>query len=190
MITSHNQRQGGKAVEYIRTHEVEKLFELWPYLEAIYQQIAGEKYKDTDRDACIYSLAIGNKPMDNMPPAGKISDPTSNIATTYFQVMVRELRFVARQQKNEILLIATVIDRLEYAFHRLSFLQQKILPLYYWDKLPWKEISQQVSLEGRYISQNAAQEMRRKGIEKMATDIEMPNYKYDRLMNILYDLAK
>lgn len=177
-------------MEYIRTHEVEKLFELWPTLIALYEHVAGETANDMERDDYIYSLAIGSKPMDNMPPTGKISDPTCNIATTYAKQMQQDKRIVAKSINYDALKISFALDRLEYAFHRLSLLQRKILPLCYWDKLTWREISIKASKSGRYIAPNAAKELKKSGTERMARELQMPSHIYAELMDILLEFAK
>jgi hypothetical protein len=190
MILSITQRKGGPALEYIRSHEVEKLLEIWPVLESVYKFITGDALKGISRDDYIYSMAIGNKPLDDMPPTGKITDPTCNVATTYTAMMKSDMRVVIKDMSSDALRISYVLDRLKYAFRRLPFLQQKVLSLYYLDKLTWKEIAAKISKEGRYITQFAVQEMKRKALDRMTKNLMLPNEQYADLMNILYQIAK
>lgn len=177
-------------MEYIRSHEAEKLFELLPIMEAIRNGLKQSMPDGITRDDYIYSLAIGNKPLDNMPPSGAISNPTCNIATNYVKVMKRDTRGIVKSLSGKMLIISKAIDRISCSFRRLPSLQQEILQLHYWDKLSWREISIKLSENFRYISPNGMQELKRKGIEKLTKLMQFPQEEYSDLVNVLLDIAK
>jgi hypothetical protein len=64
------------------------------------------------------------------------------------------------------------------------------MELCYWEKLSWREISQKISGNGRYISQRAAQEMKRCALDRFTVLMQFPCEDYAALMKILYEIAK
>jgi len=115
----------------------------------------------------IYSMVIGNKVLSDMPPAGKISDSTGNIAENYRKLMKYDRKTVKREINIDIIEVSLVISKLQIAYRRLSFLQRRVLELYYWQELSWKEIAEALKHDDLYYSVRQIQERRRTGIEKM-----------------------
>lgn len=177
-------------MEYIRFHKTEKLFEIYPLMEAILNSLKQGLSEGILKDDYIYSLAMGDRPMDGMPPSGAISNPTCNIATNYVKAIKRDIMEVTRDISNETLIISKATDRISCAFRRLPSLQQEILKFHYWDKLSWKEVSIKLSENFSYISPNTAQELKRKGIDNLAEVMQFPKEEYSELMNILFEVAK
>jgi hypothetical protein len=177
-------------MEYIRSHETEKLFELLPFMQAIQNGLKQGMPEEIARDDYIYSLAIGNRTVDSMPPSGNISNPTCNIATCYVKTMKRDIREIMLNLSGEIIIIATAIDRISCAFRRLPSLQQNILMFHYWHKLPWRDILDKLQDKNRFLSQNAAKRQCQKGIDKLTEIIQFPHEEYNNLMNILHNIAK
>jgi len=179
-------------LEYIRSHETEKLLEIYPYMQAVQNCLKQALSVGITKDDYIYSLAIGNRPMDGlpMPPVGNVSNPTCNIAISCSKAMQHDIQEINKDISDKILIISAAIERISCAFRRLPSLQQEVLKLHYWDKLTWKEISGKLSNEHRYISPNTAQLLRRKGIDKMTELMQFPKTEYSDLLNILHDIAK
>ena len=179
-------------MNYIRYHEMEKLFAVWPELNAILQGILTElaiarrlKGSTGTDDDYIYSLCIGNKVIDNMPPSGRISDTTGNIASSYEKIMRYDRRSVSTELKGDALEISLVIDKLQLASRRLNPLQRHVLELYYWDGKTWTEIVEQIKAEGGYCSKGHVQNLRRLAMSKMANIIKIPIETYEFIMGIV-----
>jgi len=182
---------GGLELAFIRYHETEKLFTAWPKLEIILESLSIDlnivRSKDstgTD-DEYIYNLCIGNKVIDTMPPTGKISDSTYNIATNYGELMRCDRKTVRRELKDDLLEISVVLDKMQLAFRRLPFLQRWILDLYYWQGKTWNEIVELVHAGGRYYGKRQVQEKRRAGIERMKNVMQVNVRIYERIMGIV-----
>lgn len=176
---------------YMRYHETEKLFTVWPELEAILESLSFDlmavRAKDsmgTDEDY-IYSLCIGNKVIDNMPHTGRISDSTYNVTTNYGKLARCDRRMVKTELTSEALEISIVIDKLQLAFRRLSPLQREILALYYWDKKTWKEIAEAIKTDRQFYSIRQFQEKRYKGIEKMTRIMKVSIETYVHIVKIM-----
>lgn len=178
-------------MDYIRYHEVEKLFEFQPTLEGMLESLSvdliaarAKEPTGTDEDY-IYNLCIGNKALDNLPPTGKITDSTSNIAINYIKIMRRNKNEVKNELKREMLEISLVIDKLNIAFRRLTPSQQQILKLCYWEKKTWKETMECIKEKNQYISLRQAQEQRRAALEKMTSIAKITIDTYKCIMKLI-----
>lgn len=180
-------------MNYIRYQEAEKLFQMWPLLEAIRGssllelEAAGAKESiGTDEDY-IYNLAIGNKVMSDMPFAttNEISHPTENIACNYPKIMKNDLRSIRKEIKEEILQLWLVDEKLKLAYKTLSPIQQHILKLYYWDKKTWSETLEDIKKEKLFCSKSQAQKHRKDGIEKIAMVSKITMEMYTDILKIV-----
>lgn len=179
-------------MEYIRSHETEKLLEIYPFMLAIQNCLKQALSEGISKDDYIYSVAAGSKSLDGlpMPPKGTAGNPTCNIAISCTVVLERYLQEINKNLSDKVLIISMAVDRISCAFRRLPSLQQEVLKLHYWDKLTWKDISGKLSENHRYVSPNTAQLLRRKAIDRLTELVQFPRDEYTALMNILYDIAK
>lgn len=178
-------------MNYIRYHETEKLFTAWPYLQDLLDNLSldimAARVKDSmgSADDYIYTMVIGNKALSNMPPAGKISDSTGNIAENYHKMMLYDRKAVKQEISVDIIEISLVVSKLEIAYRRLSFFQRRILQLYYWEDKTWKEIVAHLKCEGLFYSSRQIQEKRRAGIEKMTSVMTVTIETYESVMKLM-----
>ena len=96
-------------MDYIRYHETEQLFKAWPLLDAILESkkvdllMARSKSRNKENlastDDYILGLVYGNKALSDVPPTGKISDTTGNIAANYSKVMSMDKRRSIRKAR-------------------------------------------------------------------------------------------
>lgn len=176
---------------FIRYHEVEKLFIAWPQLEAILENLSLDINAARTRDSMgtsdeyIYTMAIGNKALSDMPPAGKISDSTGNIAANYHKLMYGDRKSVKKEIGTGILEITLILSKLEIAYRRLTFFQRRILQLYYWKCLSWKDIAELIKNDRIYYSTQQIQELRRQGIKKMTGVLTVTIEAYESIMKLL-----
>lgn len=179
-------------MEYIRSHETEKLLQIYPYMEAIKNCLKQALSEGISKDDYIYSVAAGSKSLDGlpMPPKGTVGNPTCNIAISCTVVLERDLQEINKDLSDKVLIISMAVDRISCAFRRLPSLQREVLKLHYWDKLTWKDISEKLSNNYHYISPSTAQTLKRKGIDKMTELMQFPKTEYSDLLNILHDIAK
>lgn len=186
--------------EGIRFHETEQLFIAWPLLNAILESLqvdlimarnnSQNKGNLASVDDYIYSMALGNKTLNDMPPAGVISDSTCNIAASYGEAMQRDVKQYSREwieeakeAGNEYYIIAPVTDKLTIAFKSLTNLQREILRLYYWENKVWKEVKASISSD-TYKSVSAIKAEREKAVNKMAVILDN-SMKYETYENIM-----
>lgn len=179
-------KTGELKMAYIRYHEVEKLFTAWPELEVILHSLSLDliavrtNYSMGTDDDYIYSLCMGNKAIDNMPPSGRISDSTGNIAANYGFLMWHDRRAVKTELTGDVLELSLVIEKMQLAFRRLSPLQREILALYYWESKTWREVAETVNCNVGQV-----QDKRYCGIEKMRRVMKIPIETYGRIMRIV-----
>jgi len=190
--------------DYIRFYETEQLFKAWPLLEAIMESkkvdllAAWSKSHSKESLASdvdyIESMAYGNRSLDNMPPTGKITDSTGNIAANYSKVMRRDMKQYAREWQElaneaweEYFIIVPVLDKLRIAFRNLTPLQQNVLKLYYWEGKVWKEVRISVSGGNIYKSESGLKAERVKAINKMSVILKnsMDYATYERVMGMV-----
>lgn len=178
-------------MSYIHYHEVEKLFTAWPTLDGILESLLidlmatrAKNGLGSDEDY-IYTMSIGNKALDNMPPSGKISDSTGNIVANYLKVMRMDKRELKGELNEEVFEVSIVIEKLNIAFRRLSPIRQKVLKLFYWEKLKWKEVSVSLNESGGFMSESSAKIERRRGIEKMASILKVTQEDYESVMKLV-----
>lgn len=188
----------------IRFHEAERLFKAWPLLEAILESlkvdwiIAQNKAKNKENlaseDDYILSMVFGNKSLDSIPPKGKVSDTTGNIAVNIEKIMNQDVKRYAEEWKEyaeevgeECIMIITVLDKLNIAFRNLTKLQQDILRLFYWEGKVWKEVRASINTNRNYKSESALKAERDKAIDKMAVILSNSmDYKiYERIMQMV-----
>ena len=191
-------------MDYIRFHEAEQLFKAWPLLEAILESlkvdwlIAQSRSKNKEKLASeedyIQSMVFGNKSLDSIPPKGKVSDTTGNIAANYEKIMSQDVKRYSEEWKEyaeevgeECIIIISVLDKLNIAFRNLTKLQQDILRLFYWEGKVWKEVRASINTNRNYKSESALKAERDRAINKMAVILSnsMGYETYERIMKMV-----
>jgi hypothetical protein len=168
---------------------VENLIRCKPILDEIYNNVAAElqlnRQKDSlgTQDDYIYDMAIGNKALDNMPPTGKISDSTGSIAIAYPKVMKFDRKCVKGELIDQELFLTMVLSQIDISLRRISPLQRRILDLFYWQQMSWKEICDRFKLENAFVQTKQLQDLRKKAIEKMVTSKIVTTEMYEKVMS-------
>lgn len=161
-------------MNYIRYHELEILIYAQLTLESILDNLSADLTAVVSRegigagDEYIYSMCIGNKVFDSMPPTGKISDSTGNIAANYEKIMWLDRKEVRIELKDEALKITIVLDKLGIAFRKLNSFQRTIVELYYRYRMTWPEIIEEIKSDRRYRGNDKAKEEKRRAVDKMS----------------------
>ena len=191
-------------MDYIRFHETEQLFKAWPLLDAILESLkvdlfaARSKSRNNESLASdedyILSLAYGNRSLSDMPPTGKISDTTGNIAANYSKIMYQDRRQYAEEWQSfadevggEYFVIAPVLDKLKIAYKNLTKLQRDILRLFYWEGKVWKEVRASTSTDRNYKSESGLKVERNRAINKMTVILSnsMDYATYEHIMGMV-----
>lgn len=179
-------------MNYISYKDAEKLFEVWPMLQKIKQsakidlELVESMKSDLDSiDEMIYSLAVGNKVLDDMPHPKTASSSTERVAIGYKNMIDKDIFNSSDRIKVEIMLLCLVDEKLKIAFDSISPLQQQILKSFYWDKKTWNEILAQLSNENEYISRRQAQIQRENAIKKITITSRITVKVYTDVMKII-----
>lgn len=178
------------AVEYISYIQTENLIRAWPTIQGIKESLqielkALEVKSSDEEDDYIYTQVMGNKVLSDIPPSGKISDSTGNIAASYLQVINRDYYSTLEAIKKEKFCIELVDDKLDIAFRRLSLVQQNILKLFYLEKKIWAEVLDELKKEKCFYSKQQAQAQRRYAIEKMQSISKITVDAYLQVMKLV-----
>lgn len=178
------------AVEYISYIQTENLIRAWPTIQGIKESLsielkALESKNSDEKDDYILTQAIGNKVVSDIPPSGKISDTTGDIAASYLQVIEHDYYITLESIKKEKFCIELVDDKLNIAYRRLSLVQQKILKLFYLEKKIWAEVLDELKKEKCFYSKQQAQAQRRYAIEKVQTISKITVETYVSVMKLV-----
>lgn len=178
------------SLEYISYIQTEDLFKAWPTIQGIKESLALELKalevaSSDEKDDYIYTQVVGNKVISDIPPTGKISDTTGDIAASYLQVIERDYYSTLEAIKKEKFCIEIVDDKLNIAFRRLSSIQQKILKLFYLDNKTWAEVLEELKKEKYFLSKQQAQFQRRDGIYKIQTISKITVETYVNVMKLV-----
>lgn len=178
------------AVGYISYIQTENLIRAWPTIQGIKESLsielkALESKNSDEKDDYILTQAIGNKVVSDIPPSGKISDTTGDIAASYLQVIERDYYSTLEAIKKEKFCIELVDDKLNIAYRRLSLVQQKILKLFYLENKTWAEVLEELKKEKHFFSKQQAQFQRRDGIYKIQTISKITVETYVSVMKLV-----
>jgi hypothetical protein len=120
-----------------------------------------------------------------MPPTGKISDITANLAARYEKTIRSEKKHQNKEIQKDLYDVQMILGKLDIALRRTRPLQQKICKLFYWEKKSWPEILEQIKPDREYISKRTAQAYRRKAIETMARVLMIDSDDYNKIMDLI-----
>lgn len=169
---------------YIRYHEAERLFKLYPILKTMQKNLQVnleniEKNASIDDD--IYSEAIGNRDGNSLPPTGSVSDKTGNLAIRYR----RNLHLDAMKITQDIITLSAVIDQLAYTVTSMRDVQKLVLETYYWsEQNTWKQVMEVLNKAGHFMSKSKVVKLRNKGIEYIVTVSKITLEQYAAVMKI------
>lgn len=178
---------------YIGYNEIEELIELLPMLEKHRARAGMElktfstRHSDKDEDDYIYSLAVGIKNLTDMPlaPLGNNSSKTETAAMGFRSKMESEQKGIAKEIREEILLLRLVEDKLRLAIDSLDACQQAILKSFYEDKQPWKNVVYDVRGDYGYMTIRQAQFQRRQAIRKIVVIAKISQDEYRGIKKIV-----
>ncbi|SCG82714.1 hypothetical protein DW1_1141 [Proteiniborus sp. DW1] len=177
-------------LEYISYIQTEELFKAWPTIQGIKESLAIELRalevaNSDEKDEYIYTQVVGNKVITDIPPTGKISDTTGDIAANYMNVINRDYYNTLEAIKKDKFYIELVDDKLNIAFRRLTSTQQKLLKLFYWEKKTWAEVLEELKKDKHFISKHQAQVQRRVSIEKLQSISKITVEAYLKVMELV-----
>lgn len=170
--------------EYIRYHEAERLFKIYPSLQVILKSLQADldNISDPDKDDDIYSECMGNRNNGGLPHSGAISDTTSNVALRYRNTNRAEKTSLMQDINN----LATVIDKLNYAITGMRTVQRLVLETYYWsEQNTWKQVVEVLKNEGHFMSQSKAIKIRNRGIQYIVTVSKITIKQYQFVMGMV-----
>jgi len=169
---------------YLRYHEAEKIFRLYPSLNGVLESLeisleSANKMDELDED--IYGLCLGGRPENpTIPTAGNISDKTGNIAANYH----KRSNINRIELRKDILNISSIIQKLRIARTNFTKLQKKIMEAYYWEEMTWIEVIGEIESIKR-ISIRYAKEERKKAINKLVRLSKVTVEEYNWAMALL-----
>lgn len=170
--------------DYIRYHEAEKLFKIYPTLQVIQKTLQTELSNicNADKDEEIYSECMGNRNGDGMPHSGAISDTTASVALRYKTANRRE-KIELRKEINDL---GVVIEKLTCAITSMRYVQRLILETYYWtDQNTWKEVVEALKEKNIYMSESKAKRTRSCAIGYIATVSKVAIGQYQFVMGLV-----
>lgn len=178
------------AQEYISYMQTENLFKAWPTIQGIKESLslelkALEVRNSKEKDDYILTQVMGNKVISDIPPSGKISDTTGDIAASYQQVINRDYYNTLEAIKKEKFCIELVDDKLDIAFRRLTPIQQKILRSFYLDNKIWSEVLEELKKEKCFLTKDQAQKYRRRSLEKVQSISKITVDSYLQVMRLV-----
>jgi hypothetical protein len=165
-------------VDYIRYHEVEQLYKLYPTIKAILESLhidlnMMQEQQNIDDD--IYAECMGkHEEGSTIPPVGKVSDITGNIAIRHRLVS----KLSAKEVKRDILELSAIIEKISVGINSLSKLQYLILEQYYWELKTWKQVSESLKEHNYYRNKDQCMMERQRGIKKIRDIAKIPIEKY------------
>lgn len=168
---------------YIRYHEAERLFKVYPTLKNILKCLQADlSHLKSNIDDEIYTQVVGNRKDGSLPPAGAISDKTGEIAVRYKQNFYFE-RTKLRQDINQL---STVIDKLNYAITGMRAVQRLVLETYYWtEQNTWKQVIEVLNKHNYYMSESKAKRVRNSGINYIVTVSKITIEQYQFVMGLV-----
>jgi|GEM_PF-2333800 len=178
------------SLEYISYIQTEKLFKAWPTIQGIKESLELELKTLTmasseEKDEYIYTKIVGNKVISDIPPTGKISDTTGEIATKYVSIIEQDYYETLETIKKDKFYIELVDDKMNIAFRRLNPTQQQLLKLFYWERKTWAEVLEELKKEKHFMSKHQAQTQRRLSLEKLQKISKITVDMYEYVMNLL-----
>lgn len=153
--------------DYIRYHEAERLFKLYPTLQTLQKTLQTEliNISNANKDEDIYSESMGNRIIDGMPHSGGIPDKTASVAMKYQNANKREII----ELRQDIIDLDTVIDKLTCVITSMGKIQILVLESYYWNDNTWQQVLDILSEHGYYMSESKARRVRKAAITYIAT---------------------
>jgi len=159
----------GDKLTYITYSQVEELLKSYPKLKSYLKILQIElerlyyegKNNNINFDDVLYSLAIGNRVMTDMPYAATSpGDKMTNIIFAKDRIINNEMK-VLMQNINAI---GEVVEKLISVLNCLTTQERQIIELRYFEDIPWREI---LKSNAAYIEERKAKRIRRATIEKM-----------------------
>lgn len=175
--------------EYVREHEVEKLLSLYNDLqgmaETIKIQMSGlESSKATDDD--IEAMALKHATFDDTPshPPGAITDKTSRIALKYESTINHEMHDAIQELEEELLLIQSVVAKLDIGLSVISPIQKEIVTSRYCRGLKWDEIEDAINKTEYIMSASSAKTRCKEGLKRLCIVSRISISEYQAVMKL------
>lgn len=175
---------------YIREHEVERLLGLYNDLQGMTENIrlqiqnVIESSAATDDD--ILAAALPHNSFDGIPSysKGTASDKTAKIALSYEKSLDLETREAIKELESELLLIQSVVAKLDIALSVLPVTHKEIVLLRYCKGLRWGEIDNIVNKDNYLMSISAMKERGKEGIGRIAKICRIRIVEYEQVMRL------
>jgi len=154
---------------YIKYPQAEELLKSYPKLKSYLKNLQIElerlyhegKNDNIDPDDILYSLAIGNRIMSDMPHAmPSPGDKMTNVIRAKDRIISEEIRKLMQN----ILTIGEVVEKTTSALTCLTTQERRIIELKYFEDMPWKDILRETDncigiLQGKRIRRAAVEKI-------------------------------
>ncbi len=154
---------------YIKYPQAEELLKSYPKLKSYLKNLQIElerlyhegKNDNIDPDDILYSLAIGNRIMSDMPHAmPSPGDKMTNVIRAKDRIISEEIRKLMQN----ILTIGEVVEKTTSALTCLTTQERRIIELKYFEDMPWKDILRETDncigiLQGKRIRRSAVEKI-------------------------------
>lgn len=130
----------------------------------------------------IIEMLVLGRHINGMPalPPGTISDKTAAVAEIFRQVLNAQRYGAIKEVAAEMVLLWSVIERIDIALGALTELQRQIIRLYYFHRRTWDEIAGEINR-----SKRKCQEARRDGVETVMKVIQVEEELFGQVMERL-----
>lgn len=116
----------------------------------------------------------------NVSSGGHISDKTSNIALSYRGELEKENNELLIKLQQELFTLQIVLDKLDIGLRGLPQETTNVIVCKYINNLTWNEIGDQM-----LVSRSQAQDIRKKGIERLRAICRITIVQYDIVAGLL-----
>lgn len=109
-----------------------------------------EHFMSVDRDAVIEGMNFSSPSYDHIA-AGGVADKTATIALNYPEVVEREREEARCAVTERLAILETNTNRLDYYLSSLDREQAEILRRYYFQRMTWREMQDQMELSPKTL---------------------------------------
>lgn len=175
--------------EYVRNHEIERLLSLYHDLQGMAQSIRiqidsikGSEVTDDD----ILGMALPHRDFEGIPnySQGVASDKTAITALKYEKSLTTEAQGALKELRAELLLIGTVVDKLDIAMSVIPTAQKEIIVSRCCNGLKWNEIIDGINKDGYIMSTSAAKTRCREGIDRLSKIVRITIDEFEQVMKL------
>ncbi len=160
-------------MQFIQFNEIETLLKNYRHLKGLIQTLRLEikRVWGIPEDDFIETAMFKKTQPDDIKifSKGQTSDKTGNIAVSYKRQMEIETNQLLRKLKSELLLISTVVGKIEIAYKTLPEEMQQIIKLRYYENFVSGQIEQKLHLSKYQLNERRKQALKQMRITSRIT---------------------